>query len=146
MPDVLVIYSEATRRVRRVVSPAPKDPSIHICKGEAAILHAVGKAGITIPDLQDEVVRQFGPVQEDRYAIVDEKTGQVVDVVTMDPACDDGLIHETKGYSVVKNATASKRATFDKAQRVFIEPSKTVAELSSEAATLALETPKSGKG
>ena len=141
MSSVLVIYSEATNRIRRVVSPAPKDPSIHLGKGEGMAVYNIGKGALSpvqIPELQAEIVKQRGPIKDDRYAII-ASDGKVLDVVTMDPLCDDAKVYEKMGVTIEKSATVTKRQIFDKTARKFVEPPETAEEATLRLATATKE-------
>lgn len=87
-------------------------------------VYNIGKGALSavqIPELQAEIVKQRGPIKDDRYAII-AADGKVLDVVTMDPACDDMKVYEKMGVTIEKSQIATKRQTFDKATLKFIDP------------------------
>ena len=95
--------------------------------------------GRSVDELQAEVVFRTGlALIDDRYILLDAK-GDIVEAVTIDPACNDAKIHEAAGLTVQLHKTASPGWKLDPATQKFVPPAPTAEQLASRAATKTLE-------
>lgn len=136
MSDI-VIYSVATRRIRRIIHDQPAGPVI-VGMGEAFVEIQRGR---NLFQLQDDVCRTTGlPLAPDRHALV-MPDGKIESVEILDPACGDHEVHTAKGLEVIQvTADVTPEWTYDRAQSKPIPPVKNPEQQSAEAATLQAES------